>query len=113
MSYLRWGHPLKYVDGNSEDYIWGGESKGKKYVQNYGPISNKGIIELLSQEWKPEDEWDKILKQRVIEQLAKTLNVKLRKKPLTFKQYMKLELKNMREFNEENKEFLDELGGKK
>lgn len=84
MSYLRWGHHLTFVDGESEDYIY---SNGESIV-DYGKISDSGFIELLSRDWITEDI---MFKEHLIKRLADRLGVKLRDKPLTFEEKMELE----------------------
>ena len=86
MSYIRAGHPLSYVDGNSEDYVY---CDGKRIV-DYGGISDTGFIEMLFDHWQTDD---KMFKNHLLKRLADRLKVKLRKKPLTEKQLEKLYLK--------------------
>lgn len=75
---------MEFVDGISSDYVFGTEdSTGRKKIEDYGDISNEGIIEILCKIWEPKDEWDALLKKRIIELLAERLKVKLRKKPLS------------------------------
>lgn len=96
MSYIRAGHPLIYVEGESKDYIfndYGG------FIEDYGSISDTGFIELLFQRWKTEDN---DFKNHLLKRLADRLNVKLRDKPLTNEEYFELEKKNMEEFEIEN-----------
>jgi len=94
MSYIRMGHPLVWVEGNSEDYVY---SDGVRIV-DYGSISDTGFIELLFEYWKCEDAE---FKNHVLKRLADRLEVKLRKKPLTDKEYEKLEKENLKKFREE------------
>ena len=49
MSYIRAGWDLTYVKGISEDYIYktGGPKKGSSIIQDYGGISDTGLIEIL------------------------------------------------------------------
>ena len=42
---------VKYVEGNSEDYVCPCDD----YIEDYGKISDKGFIELLFRYWKIED----------------------------------------------------------
>ena len=79
MSYIRWGHPLIFVDGFSEDYIFdcAVEDGGYTYIEDYGNISDNGFIELLFQEWETKNT---DFKNHFIKRLAKRLNVKLRDK---------------------------------
>lgn len=76
MSYIRAAWPLKYVEGNSEDYVFPCDD----YIEDYGKISDKGFIELLFRYWKTDDI---PFKKHLLKRLAKRLNVKLRDKPLT------------------------------
>ena len=89
MSYLRAGYPLKYVEGESEDYVFP-HSDG--YIEDYGKITNEGIVELLFRYWKTEDT---MFKEHLLKRLAEKLNVKLRDKPLTEEEGDKL-LENKR-----------------
>lgn len=93
MSYLRINSPYVYVEGFSEDYVY---ETGRKEscIQDYGSISNKSIVELLLRFGNEND--DLILLQ-MGKRLAENLNIKLRKKPLTDEQWLKL-------FNEKQKE---------
>jgi len=82
MSYIRAGHPLKYVEGESNDYVW---SDGEE-ITDYGNISDTGFIELLHRYWNTDDTK---FKEHLLKRLAKRLDVKVRKKPLTDKQLFK------------------------
>ena len=90
MSYIRWGYLLKYVEGNSEDYIWPYDNK---HIEDYGKISDKGVIELLFRYWKTDD---KLFKDYFIKRLDERLNVKLREKPLSADEDDKLILKMLK-----------------
>jgi len=82
MSYLRYGWPLKYVEAESEDYVYVTGYK-KEYVEDYGGISDNGLVELCC---KAIDEYykdDPTFKEYLMKKLAKRLKVKLRKRPLT------------------------------
>jgi len=103
MSYIRAGSPLKYVKGESEDYIWPYDND---YIEDYGKISDKGFIELLFRYWKPDD---KRFKEHFIKRLAERLNVKLRKKPLTDDEEMELIWKSLMEIRKS--EWWKNLGG--
>jgi hypothetical protein len=76
MSYIRSAMPLKYVEGNSEDYVF---PDYRGFIEDYGKISDKGLIELLFTYWKTDD---KLFKNHLLKRLAERLNVKLREKPL-------------------------------
>ncbi|MBR9675969.1 hypothetical protein GOV05_03100 [Candidatus Woesearchaeota archaeon] len=95
MSYIRASYPYVYVKGVSNDYVF---CDGKhNYVEDYGRLSNESIVEMLSRLWKTED---KLFKEYLIKKIAERLDVKLRKKPLTFdgfwEEYDK-EIKNIKE----------------
>ncbi len=74
MSYLRAGYPLKYVEGDSEDYVF---PDYMGFIEDYGKISDKGFIELLFRHWKTDD---KLFKEHLLKRLAERLNVRLRNK---------------------------------
>ena len=103
MSYMRCGYPLTYVEGNSEDYVFeraisdgkGGVKGGN--IEDYGSISDAGIVEMLFENWQTEDVK---FKEHLLRRLADRLEIKLRKKPLTEKQWEKLLEKVIRKSNE-------------
>ena len=78
MSYIRAGHPLDFVHGVSEDYVYGTSDAGTEYIEDYGSISNAGLIEILCQHWQTGDKYDDLLKWRVIKYLAERLRVPLK-----------------------------------
>lgn len=112
MSYIRSGHPLIYVEGNSKDYVFpsavpdgkGGYKTG--YIEGYGMITDSGFIELLYRTWKTDD---KLFKKHLLKRLAERLGVKLRKKPLTDKERDKLEEKNFRKLKKEHPYWFDKI----
>jgi hypothetical protein len=77
MSYIRAGYPLVYVDGVSEDYVFP-HTDGD--IEDYGKVTDKGMIELLFRHWKTEDHE---FKDYLLRKVAARLNVRLRGKPLT------------------------------
>lgn len=79
MSYIRNGSPLKYVEGESTDYVY---STGEE-IEDYGSISNETIVELL---FRFGENSDDLIMSQMAKRLAENLNIKLRKKPLTFEQ---------------------------
>jgi hypothetical protein len=82
MSYIRSGWDYKYVEGESTDYVFlCGDGKGNDFVEDYGKISDKGFVDLLFRHWKTEDI---AFKNHLLRRLANRLNVKIRKKPLTW-----------------------------
>ena len=76
MSYIRAGYPLNYVEGYSEDYVF---PNYKRFIEDYGKISDKGFIELLFRHWKTDD---KLFKEHLLKRLAERLKVRLRNEPL-------------------------------
>jgi len=91
MSYIRASYPLRYVDGISNDYVFCSD----EYIEDYGKISNEGLIEILSERWITDDD---LLKNYILQKLAKRLNVKLREKPLTVDEWWNLVKKDIRDF---------------
>jgi len=95
------GEPFKYLKGFSKDYVFPTTTKfkGEKYdyIQDYGGIDNKTIIEILFRQGK----WKKdILLIHLALRLAQNLKIKLRKKPLTDKQWNKKYKKIIEKFEE-------------
>jgi len=99
MSYIRAGHPLKYVEGESEDYVY---CDGQRIV-DYGGISDTGFIEMLFDHWQTEDKYNEMFKNHFIKRLAERLGVKLRKKPLTDKQLENLYMKMLKKWRGKTK----------
>ena len=93
MSYLRINSPYVYVEGFSDDYVFESWNKKGSKIIDYGSMSNKSIVELLT---RFGNEGDLILLQ-MGKRLAENLKIKLRKKSLTDKQWLKL-------FNRKQKE---------
>jgi len=93
MSYLRASYPLKYVEGISHDYIYrttSGKKRKRQFIQDYGNISNEGLVELVAEFLKEETERNAVINNYLIRKLAGKLDVKLRKKPLTRNQLIGL-----------------------
>jgi len=78
MSYLRAGHPHRFVVGTSRDYVYHDE---KGYIEDYGRLTDEGMVEILFERWKTDD---LLLKEYLLRKLAQKLEVRLRKKPLTY-----------------------------
>ena len=98
MSYIRAGHPLKYVKGNSEDYIYETEHKNKIFIEDYSGISDSGLVELCCKAIdKGYGEREKCFKRYLKRKLAERLKVELRKTPLTDKEIDKYFWKTIRE----------------
>jgi len=111
MSYIRQGWALEFVDGISRDYIFAssgvkGYKKGKEFIEDYGKITNDTIVEILATRFLSED---KLFRDYLLPILAERLNVKLRKKPLTQIQQIKLMEKNIKKVNQ----LFKEIGGEK
>lgn len=113
MSYIRASSIFKFVRGESSDYVYPTSyKKGKKeidYIEDYGGISDAGIIEMLFRYQTKEEDFNKkdVLIVHLLKRLAENLNVKLRKKPLTDKQEMREFNKRLNKFSKDEK-----LGGK-
>lgn len=112
MSYIRASYPLTYVNGVSVDYVFGTQPpRRKKYIEDYGKITDSGIVELLFDNWKitstgEDKEWDELFKRHLLGRLAERLNVKIRKKALTDNAWWKLASANHKKFLSENKNLI-------
>ncbi len=73
MSYMRTGHPMKYVEGESSDYIF---STGED-IEDYGSMENESIIEILFS--LSENNKEGLILKHMAKRLAENLNIKLRK----------------------------------
>jgi len=97
MSYLRVGSIFKYVEGESKDYVFPESyKKGKKtiyHIVDYGSITNELFFRHIEAFDSLCPEFDNTLTEYLLKRLAEKLKVKLRKKPLTEKQILKLMLK--------------------
>ena len=81
MSYIRAGHEMMFVEGESDDYIFEscGFAGGENFIEDYGKISDKGIVECLARILYRENKdirWNDYL----IQHLAEKLKVKLKTK---------------------------------
>ena len=90
MSFLRYGYPLIYVKGESEDYIFPTIAGKKDIIEDYGDISNSGLVEILC---RAIDEYysggpyrEEVMGTYLKQKLASKLKVELRKTPLTIEQ---------------------------
>ena len=82
MSYIRSGWDYEFVEGVSEDYVFSmSDADGNTMIEDYGYISDAGLVELLFKNWKTDDE---VFKQHFLRRLAKRLDVKIRKTPLSW-----------------------------
>ena len=82
MSYIRAGWPMRYVKGDSRDYVF---SDGEE-ITDYGGLTNEGFVEIFARHFNVKD---KELRDYMLKTLAKKLNVKLRDKPLSWSQILK------------------------
>jgi hypothetical protein len=82
MSYIRAGYEMFFVEGISEDYVFPYDSLQGTSIEDYGQISNNGIIEILCRldfiDDRDDTETSKVLKIWLIENLSKKLNVKMK-----------------------------------
>jgi len=114
MSYLRYGSVFRYVDGESKDYIFRASTATNSpsktdYMEDYGGISNEGLVELIAQQLLDDvigdtDDRRTFLSRYLVRMLADTLKVKLRDKPLTREQEMELFFASARKFEKEHKD---------
>lgn len=117
MSYLRGSWPHRFVDGDSEDYVYCYQKEdGKLAIEDYGGISDEGLIEMLFRRWETDDA---VFKEHLLKRLAKRLNVKLRDKPLTSEETINLMDEKVKAFskeldtNPELKDLKEAVGGLK
>lgn len=100
MSYIRASGPYTYVDEDEcVDYVYcsvGGKDY-PEYIEDYGSITDNGMIELLCENWIV-DKDEEIFKTHLIKRLAERLGVKLRNPPLTSKKWAKIFEKQMEDF---------------
>ena len=82
---MRTGYPMKYVEGESSDYIF---STGED-IEDYGSMENESIIEILFS--LSENNKEGLILKHMAKRLAENLNIKLRKKLLTFEQQINYE----------------------
>lgn len=86
MSYLRYSWALSYVEGDSDDYIF---NHAGGFIEDYGGISDTGLVELLCRAIDEYYEDDKLMQEYIKNKLAERLKVKLREKPLTTEELFK------------------------
>jgi hypothetical protein len=71
-----------FVEGISEDYVFESSSPQGTFIEDYGKISNNGIIEILCRldfvDDRDDEDTSKLLKIWLIENLSKKLNVKMK-----------------------------------
>ena len=81
MSYIRAGHEMMFVEGESEDYIFEscGFNGGENFIEDYGGISDRGMVECVARALHGNNN-DKEWREYLIQHLAEKLNVKLKKK---------------------------------
>lgn len=110
MSYIRNLSPHTYVEGISEDYVYPTQNKkGEFWIEDYGGMKNETIVELMIRQAKQDDN-DLIL--LMAQRLARNLNIKLRQKPLTSKQWLEESNKIHEEFRKKRERRLTKEVGK-
>lgn len=104
MSYLRFGSTNRFVVGTSGSYIIGtSDMKGRDVIHSFGH-DNAGLVELFAKKFtcveddKPNSNWNKLFKKWMLKELARALDVKLRKKPLTEEEAFEEDMKNLKAF---------------
>ena len=114
MSLLRYAWPHTWVECDSSgDYVFesslptklkcskGARSKHGKYLnergrrkgedsfmQDYGHLSNNGLVEIICDALEDTQHYDEIEKRYIRTKLAKALGVRLRRRPLTVEEVM-------------------------
>jgi hypothetical protein len=93
---MRIGHPLTYVDGVSEDYVY---DNGDGLV-DYGGVHDSSVVEFVAEIFDESNSrhLDEDFKGYVLRQLARKLKVKLRKRKLTMKEFIKLDDSLLRDY---------------
>jgi hypothetical protein len=103
MSYIRNGHPYRYVDGNSDDYIFPTKDSENEptCIKDYNHISNNTIMEFVCFLLK-DGHWvdDELFVEYVIQHLAEKLGVKLRPKKLSVEEWSAVTERLMEEFKQ-------------
>ena len=105
MSYIRYSHPYRFVDGNSDDYIWCGQDSqdGEYYIEDYGKISDNTLVELLAQVLIDNNHvHDPRYREYLLKKLSERLKVSLRPQKLTVAEWIALDNKNMDEWKQSN-----------
>jgi len=75
MSWIRAGYPLKYVVGESVDYVY---SSVGDFVEDYGDISNSGLAEILCR-FIDNGDFENFEKKYFMNKVCDKLGVKLKK----------------------------------
>lgn len=110
MSYIRNGHPYRYIEDNSDDYIFSTNDSENEplYIKDYNHLSNNTIMEFICLMLK-DQHWldDELFVDYVITHLAQKLDVKLRPKKLSIEEWAAVDDRLMEEFKQT--EFYKEL----
>lgn len=99
MSYIRSGWSYMYVDGYSDDYVFGTDDG----IVDYGGISNNTMVEFIAEILHDRNyrKDDVVYRDYLLKQLASILSVKLREKPLTYDEIkMDPEIENRQEIKD-------------
>jgi len=74
---------MKYVKGNSKDYVFSSapipEKNIPEYIEDYGKLSNEGLVEIFANRFQIDD---KDLYNYILKKLSEKLNVRLSDVPL-------------------------------
>ena len=74
MSYIRYNSELKYMKGESDDYVYPAETAdGTKYIEDYGDITNKGLAEIICRFIDTDNRLEDFEKQYFIKKLCERL----------------------------------------
>lgn len=87
MSYIRAGWPMLFVEADSPDYVYLTGKDGEEYIEDGGLISNEGLIEIIARNLPNKDG---VLFKYILKKLSEKLKVKLREKPLTDEEQIKI-----------------------
>lgn len=102
MSYIRASGAYVYVDEDEcADYVFCSVGYGEDapdFIEDYGSITDNGLIELLYKYWDTEDT---LFKDHIIKRLAERLEVKLRDKSLTDEEEEIIFRKQMKRYENE------------
>ena len=94
MSYIRAAWEMRFVEGESKDYVF---LDVDGWVEDYGSVTAEGLIEMLWMHWGRDDD---AFKEYILKKLAEKLNVKLRETPLTFEESFAITAKRVEESEE-------------
>lgn len=102
MSYIRPLCPYTYIEGeNDGDYIYAyNDKEGKEYLSQSG-METKTAIDILFNELNNKE--GNLILITCLNALCDNLNIKIRKKPLTFEEFFKLQYKIHERFHKERR----------